>query len=55
MLVKEQRKNISFLRLKLHILLREKYKKKRFKTNFSAITNTNFFIFKFIDLLDLFL
>ena len=55
MLVKEERKNINSLRLKLHILLREKYKKKRFKINFSAITNTNFFIFKFIGLLDLFL
>jgi len=55
MLVKEQRKNISSLRLKLHILLREKYKKKRFKTNFTTITNTNFFILKFIGLLDLFL
>ena len=55
MLVKEQRKNISSLRLKLHILLREKYKKKRFKTNFTTITNTNFFFLKFIGLLDLFL
>ena len=55
MLVKEPRKNISSLRLKLHILLREKYKKKRFKTNFTTITNTNFFILKFIGLLDLFL